>query len=82
MNTLTLRPDAKGRIFLGKLAEGVSSFKVTRKNHCLILEPYVEIPLSESWLLDHPDKLKHVREGIQQSANGDTQELGSFAQYT
>ncbi len=39
------RPDAKGRITLGKLAEGVSSFRIYRdEREWIILEPYCEIP--------------------------------------
>ncbi|MEK7661086.1 MAG: hypothetical protein AAB680_03490 [Pseudomonadota bacterium] len=40
-----LRPDAKGRITLGKLAEGVSSFRATiGENGTIVLEPFAEIP--------------------------------------
>jgi hypothetical protein len=45
--TITVRPDAKGRIALGALAKGVSSFRVHQENGRLILEPYVEIPIHE-----------------------------------
>ena len=41
----TVRPDAKGRITLGRIAEGVSSYIITQdKNNRIILEPQVEIP--------------------------------------
>jgi hypothetical protein len=45
--TITVRPDAKGRIALGALAKGVSSFRVQEENGKLILEPYVEISILE-----------------------------------
>jgi hypothetical protein len=43
-----LRPDSKGRITLGKLAENVSGFEVEVKDDgIIILTPLVEIPLSQ-----------------------------------
>lgn len=42
-----LRPDTKGRITLGKLAENISGFEVTVENGKIILEPLVEIPARE-----------------------------------
>jgi len=39
------RPDSKGRITLGKLAEGVSSYRARRqKDGRIVLEPFVEVP--------------------------------------
>lgn len=44
-----LRPDSKGRITLGKLAEGVSSYRARRqKDGKILLEPFVEIPADEA----------------------------------
>ncbi len=78
----TLRPDAKGRITLGKLAEGVSSFRVMLDD-CgrIILEPFAEVPLREKWLFDNPKVLKAVKKGLKESAAGKTHDLGSFAKY-
>ncbi len=79
---ITLRPDSKGRITLGKLAEGVSSFRVTRqKNGRIILEPFGEIPLSEPWLDSNPAAKAAVEQGLADAAAGRTVYLGSFAQY-
>jgi len=45
---LKVKPDAKGRICLGDLAEGISSYKIIEtSDDKIILEPYVEIPLVE-----------------------------------
>ena len=45
-HTKIYRVDKKGRITLGALAEGISSFAVTEtKDHKLILEPYIEVPI-------------------------------------
>lgn len=80
--TQRLRPDSKGRISLGKLAHGVSSFHVRRRRDgSILLEPFAEIPAHEKWLFDNPDALNAVKNGLNQAKGGDTQSLGSFAHY-
>lgn len=77
-----VRPDSKGRIALGKLAQGVSSFRVQRKDDGrIILEPYAEIPAREKWLFENEAALKSLKTGLVQAAKGKTRTLGSFAQY-
>lgn len=77
-----LRPDSKGRITLGRLAEGVSSFSVRKdKDNRIILEPYAEIPIREKWLFDSKIALKKVKQGIKEAASNQLVEKGSFAQY-
>ncbi len=77
-----LRPDSKGRITLGVLAEGVSGFSITRdKQHRIILEPYVEIPAREKWLFENEKALRDVREGLQDSAKGKLRDKGSFSRF-
>ena len=77
-----LKPDAKGRIALGKLADGVSRCKVQvdRKGR-IILEPYAEIPMREKWLFDNPDALGSLKQGLKESASGKTKHRGSFARH-
>lgn len=77
-----LRPDSKGRICLGKLARGVSSFRVTVDDRQrIVLEPYVEVPASEKWLFDNPAALESVGRGLADAKNGRVSDLGSFARY-
>lgn len=79
---LTIRPDAKGRITLGKLAKGFSSFRATQDPEGrIILEPFTEIPAREKWLFDNKIALSTVHEGLEQSAQGKIRSRGSFAQY-
>jgi len=60
-----LRPDSKGRITLGKLAEGVSSYRARRQlDGKIVLEPFVEIPAEERWLWENKEALQSVRKGI------------------
>ena len=79
---ITLRPDAKGRIALGKLAKGISSYRLHQEsNGRLILEPYVEIPERERWLYKNPAASASVEAGLRDVAAGRIVSLGSFAQY-
>jgi hypothetical protein len=77
-----LRPDAKGRITLGKLADGVSSYRARReKDGKIVLEPFVEIPADERWLYENPKALERVRRGLSDSRAGRIVSKGSFAKY-
>jgi hypothetical protein len=76
-----LRPDSKGRIALGELAKGVSSFHVTTDGDRIILEPYAEVPAREKWLFDNPEALASLKRGLADSAAGRTKSRGSFAQH-
>ena len=81
-NKKILRPDTKGRITLGKLAENVSGFEVIEEeNGRIILEPQVEIPAREVWLYENPEALASLNRGLEQAARGETEYLGSFSQY-
>jgi hypothetical protein len=80
--TQLLRPDAKGRITLGKLAHGVSSFRARRTDDGnIILEPFAEIPAREKWLFENAAALGAVKAGLAQAREGKTRALGSFAQF-
>ena len=79
---LTVRPDAKGRITLGALAKGISSYRIHKQTDGkLVLEPFTEIPLREQWLYKNPQALEAVRQGLQDSAAGRIYDLGDFTQY-
>lgn len=77
-----VRPDSKGRITLGHLADGVSGYSITEtKDHKLILEPLVEIPAREKWLFDNKTALAQVKHGLKDAAAGRLTKKGSFAKY-
>lgn len=79
---VTIRPDAKGRITLGALARGISSFQATvDSSGRIILEPFAEIPAREKWLFENKGALAAVREGLTQAAEGQTRSRGSFAPF-
>ncbi len=78
----TLRPDSKGRITLGSLASGASSFKAYKnKKGCIVLEPQVEVPAAEAWLWKNPVAMKAVQQGLKDSAEGKLVDRGTFAPY-
>jgi hypothetical protein len=79
--SLKLRPDSKGRITLGKLAEGISSYIVYKENNRIILEPNVEIPAEEAWLFRNKEALSQVKKGLQDSAAGRVKSRGDFTQF-
>jgi hypothetical protein len=76
-----LRPDSKGRVALGELAKGVSSFHVSVDGDRIILEPYAEIPAREKWLFENKAALASVQRGLAQSAAGKTKSRGSFKKH-
>ena len=79
---ITLRPDAKGRITLGALAKGVSSYRAHQDEHGkIVLEPFTEIPLREQWLWKNTEALEAVRQGLRDSAAGRVTRMPSFAKY-
>lgn len=70
MENITVRPDIKGRINLGELTQGVSSYKVSiLENGQLLLIPYTEIPFSEKWIFDNKEVLEKVKQHIRQEIN-------------
>jgi hypothetical protein len=77
-----LRPDSKGRITLGKLADGVSSYRARRQaDGKIVLEPFVEIPADERWLYENRKALESVRRGLADSKAGRIVTKGSFGKY-
>jgi hypothetical protein len=69
MEKMIVRPDAKGRINLGELAVGVSSYRVNiSENGNLTLTPYTEIPLSEKWIFDNEEVLEKVKQHLSLAA--------------
>jgi hypothetical protein len=67
MEETVVRPDAKGRLNLGDLAQGVSSYRVRKGDDGqLILTPYTEIPFAEKWIFENKELLEKVKQHIKQ----------------
>ncbi len=78
----TVRPDSKGRITLGSLAAGASSFKAYKDDKGrIILEPQIEVPAAEAWLWNNAAAMKSVQQGLKDSAEGKLVDRGSFASH-
>ncbi len=77
-----VRPDSKGRITLGHLADGVSGYLLSEtEDHRIILEPYTEIPVREKWLFNNKAALKKVDQGIRDAAFGHLVDKGTFSKF-
>jgi len=75
----TVQPDAKGRIALGALAKGISSFVITEDaDGRIILDPRVEIPAREQWLFKNKPAMKQVQKGLKDSAKGKISKRNEF----
>lgn len=67
MEEIILRPDSKGRVNLGELTHGVSSYRVSSgENGQLILSPYLEIPFTDKWVFENKDVLERVKQQLKQ----------------
>jgi hypothetical protein len=79
---IVVRPDSKGRITLGPLAKGISSFVVSKEDDGrLTLEPYKEIPAREAWLFKNPVAADKIRKGIADLSEGRLRNRGDFTQF-
>ena len=78
----TVRPDAKGRITLGALAKGVSSYRIhIEADGKLFLEPFAEIPMRERWIYENPEISASIDRGIADAKAGRVVSRGSFKKY-
>ena len=79
----TLRPDVKGRVCLGPLSKGISSYHITYDEITgkITLEPFTEIPLQEAWLFQNLQALESVRKGVKQSEEKKLKDRGEYTQY-
>jgi hypothetical protein len=76
-----VRPDSKGRITLGQLAEGVSSYIVrTQEDGKITLEPLAEVPARERWLYEDREALESVKAGLEDAKAGRVTRM-SFKKY-
>lgn len=76
-----VQPDGRGRISLGMTASGKSYRVLINEAGQILLDPVVPVPERELWFWNNPDAIAAVRQGMQQAAQGEMHDLGSFAQY-
>lgn len=62
MTEIILRTDSKGKINIGELAHGVSSYRVViSENSVLTLFPYAEVPFSDKWIFEDKELLEKFK---------------------
>ena len=76
-----IRTDDRGRITIGTEAKGKTYQVLVNDLGQILLEPVITIPERERWLFENPEALASVKQGLKESAAGETHYLGSFAQY-
>ena len=63
MTEIILRPDSKGKLNIGELAQDVSSYRIVIGEHgVLTLYPYAEIPFSEKWIFENKGLLEKFKQ--------------------
>jgi len=75
------RSDQAGRITIGREFRDKLFAVQAQPNGDILLSPVVVRHERESWLFDNKEALESVRRGLEQSARGETHNLGSFAQF-
>jgi hypothetical protein len=79
MQTTKLKVDNRKRIVFGDLLpDNTSSVRVYKEGSKIILEPFVEIPAHELWLMQNPEALARLKTALNEQ---ETHDLGSFAQF-
>ena len=69
MSEIIVRPDSKGRLNIGELAQGVSSYRIILgENGVLTLYPYAEIPFSDKWIFDNKELLEKIKNENKQNS--------------
>lgn len=76
-----VRADGQGRISLSMPALEKSYRVLINNEGQILLDPMVPAPERELWLWTNPDAIASVRQAMQQVAQGEVHDLGSFAQY-
>ena len=76
------QPDAKRRLSLGDALVGGVAYNIYRNTlGQLFLDPVKTVPLAEAWLWESPSALASVKRGLEQSARGETHDMGDFSKF-
>lgn len=76
-----VQADGRGHISLGIAVSRKSYRLLINEAGQLLLDPVAPVPKRELWLWNNPEAISSVRQGMQQAAQGEAHDLGSFAQY-
>jgi len=75
------RADNRGRLTVGAVAKSKNYRVMINKFGQILLDPIVNIPEKEIWLWRNQSALESLKSGLQEAAAGETNDLGSFAEY-
>jgi hypothetical protein len=74
-------PDAQGRIAIGK-EHADETYAIEKQNNGnILLRPVEVIHKHEAWLFKNEQAAASVKRGLEQAAAGQTDDLGSFAEF-
>jgi hypothetical protein len=76
-----VNPDSRGRLSLGTVVKGKRYRVMVNEAGQILLDPVVAVPERELWLWQNPEAIASVQRGIDQAADGELQDMGSFAQF-
>jgi hypothetical protein len=77
-----VQPDGRGRLALGPTLANPDYRVLVNDAGQILLDPVVSIPASEAWPSENAAVRASMDRALQQTAEGDFHNLGSFAQYT
>lgn len=75
------RADERGRLTVGAVAKKKNYRIMINQAGQILLDPIVSIPETELWLWKNQSALDSLKQGLEEAEAGDTQDLGSFAEY-
>jgi hypothetical protein len=75
------KPDAQGRIAIGKENAGETYVVEKQPNGNILLQPVMVMHKREAWLFANKEALASVKRGLKDAAEGRTHDLGSFAEF-
>ena len=75
------RPDSAGRIIIGREFRDKQFSIQPLPNGDILLSPVVIRHEREAWLFENPAALESVRRGLEESARGETHDVGDFTKY-
>jgi hypothetical protein len=75
--------DSRGRVSLGRAgAEPGRRYRVQRNiDGVLLLIPVISFPVREAIVWENPQLAAEIRQGLDAAERGETEDLGTFAEY-
>jgi glycine cleavage system aminomethyltransferase T len=75
------RADDRGRLTVGAVAKKKNYRVMINELGQILLDPIVNIPEQEMWFWKNQSAQKSLKRGLEEAEAGETQDLGSFAEY-